>query len=114
MVRHTLRTVDPDVPIKTVTASKGKSTRAEPVAAAYEQHRIHHVGSFPDLETQMTSWVPTESQGKASPDRVDALVWAMTELMQNLGTGQLFTTANNNLRLPGGHRARDFRRIPSF
>lgn len=114
MVRHTLRTVDPDVPIKTVTASKGKSTRAEPVAAAYEQHRIHHVGSFPDLETQMTSWAPTESQGKASPDRVDALVWAMTELMQNLGTGQLFTTANNNLRLPGGHRARDFRRIPSF
>jgi phage terminase large subunit-like protein len=115
MVRHTLRTVDPDVPIKTVTASKGKSTRAEPVAAAYEQHRIHHVGSFPDLESQMTSWVPTESQGKGSPDRVDALVWAMTELMQNLGTAQVFTTANRELLLPGQYRKQyDPRRIPSF
>jgi phage terminase large subunit-like protein len=62
-----------------VTASRGKSVRAEPVASWYEQHRIHHVGEFPALEDQMTGWCPTEPG--PSPDRVDALVWGCTELM---------------------------------
>lgn len=79
MVRYTLRTVDPSVPVKLVHASRGKQTRAEPVVAIYEQGRIHHVGNFPDLELQMTTWSPVDD--KESPDRVDALVWAMTELM---------------------------------
>lgn len=77
MVEHTLRTVRRDVPIKQVRATRGKQTRAEPISALYEQGLIHHVGAFPELEDQMTTWVP----GEDSPDRMDALVWCMTELM---------------------------------
>lgn len=77
MVELTLRMIDPNVSYKGVHASKGKVTRAEPVAALYEQGRVHHVGSFPELEEQMTTWLP----GMASPDRMDALVWALTELL---------------------------------
>lgn len=78
MVRQTLKSVDANVPVKIVHASRGKQARAEPVAALYEERRIHHVGALQGLEDQMTSWVPGEGD---SPDRVDALVWAMTELM---------------------------------
>lgn len=73
-----LRTVDPNVPCKTVVATRGKRVRAEPVAALYEQGRVHHVGGFERLEDQMTSWAPEDS---SSPDRMDALVWALHELM---------------------------------
>lgn len=72
-----LRAVDPDVPYRTVRASRGKAIRAEPVAALYEQHRVHHVGSFPQLEDQMVTWTP---DAPGSPDRVDALVWGLSEL----------------------------------
>jgi phage terminase large subunit-like protein len=65
------------VNFKSVTASRGKQTRAEPIAALYEQGRMHHVGAFPDLEDQMSTWVP----GQKSPDRMDALVWGATECM---------------------------------
>jgi len=78
MVRQTLKSVDANVPIKIVHASRGKQARAEPVAALYEEGRVHHVGALTGLEDQMTAWVPGESD---SPDRVDALVWAMNELM---------------------------------
>jgi len=78
MVRHTLGTIDPRVPIRLVRASRGKRTRAEPIASLYEQGRIHHVGYFAQLEDQLCSWVPDISQ---SPDRLDALVWAFSELM---------------------------------
>lgn len=82
MVRLTIRGVDPDVPVELVNASVGKRTRAEPVAILYVDkpdipHTVHHVGAFPDLEDEMTTWVP----GQASPDRMDALVWALTKLM---------------------------------
>lgn len=77
MVESTVKTIDKDIPFKQVHASKGKYTRAEPVSALYEQGRIHHVGFFPDLEDQLCEWVP----GDVSPDRLDALVWAITELM---------------------------------
>jgi len=77
MVRFTIQTVDAKVPFKAVHASRGKQARAEPVSALYEQDRIHHVGTFPDLEDQMVEWVP----GATSPDRLDALVWAITDLM---------------------------------
>lgn len=63
-----------DPPMKAVVAMKGKRLRARPVSMRYEQHRYHHVGSFPELEDQMTSWVPDEDTD--SPDRVDALVHA--------------------------------------
>lgn len=67
------------VAYKAVRASKGKRARAEPVAALYEQEKVHHVGTHPKLEDQMTTW--DASDGSPSPDRVDALVWALTELM---------------------------------
>jgi phage terminase large subunit-like protein len=79
MVQSTIRAVDPKVPVKLVTASRGKRTRAEPVAALDEQGRVHHVGMFATLEDQLTSWVP--DSGDPSPDRLDARVWAITELM---------------------------------
>jgi len=77
MVEHTVRTVDKSIPFKAVHASRGKYIRAEPVSALYEQGRVHHVGFFPELEDQLCEWVP----GDTSPDRLDALVWALTELM---------------------------------
>jgi phage terminase large subunit-like protein len=83
MVTHVIRTVDPTVPVKPVHASRGKVIRAEPVAALYEQGRVHHVGQLPELEDQITSWTP----GDRSPDRMDALVWALTELMLNKPRG---------------------------
>lgn len=81
MVRSTIQTVaeieKQRVPVKLVHASRGKYIRAEPVAALYEQCRVHHVGAFPILEDQMCEWMP----GMESPDRLDALVWLMTELV---------------------------------
>jgi phage terminase large subunit-like protein len=77
MVEALLRVIAPSVSYKAVTATHGKTTRAEPIAALYEQGRVHHVGAFESLEDQMCSWVP----GEKSPDRMDALVWALTDLM---------------------------------
>jgi predicted phage terminase large subunit-like protein len=79
LVEHTLRTVDSKVSYKAVHASKGKRVRAEPIAALYEQKKIFHIGSFDALEDQMCAFTPDGFDG--SPDRVDALVWALTELM---------------------------------
>jgi len=81
MVEHTLRMVDANVPYTAVHASRGKAKRAEPVSALYEQGKVHHVGSYPALEDQMCNWVPDLAESQASPDRMDALVWALTELM---------------------------------
>jgi predicted phage terminase large subunit-like protein len=89
MVEATLRHVDANLPIRMVTASRGKSVRAEPIAALYEQGRVHHVGAFVDLEDQMTQW---EESSKDSPDRMDALVWALTELAKG-DAGHAFLTA---------------------
>ena len=69
--------IDPRVNVTPVRASRGKVTRAEPVAAMYERGRVHHVGTFRELEDQLTSWDPTHSK---SPDRLDALVWAIHSL----------------------------------
>ena len=82
MVESTLRHVDPNVPVRTVNASRGKVTRAEPVSALYEQGRVSHVGSFPELEDQMCAFTSDFNRNTAgySPDRVDALVWALTSL----------------------------------
>ena len=81
LCEHTLRTVDRNVPITQLRASRGKVARAEPIAALYEQGKVHHVGTFGVLEDQMCSTL----DGANSPDRVDALVWALTELMQPSG-----------------------------
>jgi phage terminase large subunit-like protein len=91
MVEATLRTVDPNVPYGPVHAARGKIARAEPIAALYEQGKVHHLGAFPVLEDQMCAFTrnPTPSPATgfggdaaaASPDRVDALVWALSDLL---------------------------------
>lgn len=81
MVTQTIKTVDPKVPVKEVRASRGKQTRAEPISALYEQGWVSHIGVFPQLEEQLTTWVP----GMASPDRLDACVWAFTSLQRYIG-----------------------------
>lgn len=81
MVESTIRTANRNLPVKLVNASRGKHIRAEPVAALYEQGKVHHVGSFPELEEQMTMTTTAGYQGGGSPDRMDAAVWALTELM---------------------------------
>jgi len=81
LVADVVRQVDPLVPFKGVHASRGKSARAEPVAALYEQGRVRHVGSFAALEDQMVQMTTQGFAGSGSPDRVDALVWALHELM---------------------------------
>lgn len=78
MVESTLRTVRANAPITMVTATRGKAVRAEPIAALYEQGKVHHVGTFRQLEDEMTTWT---LQAGWSPNRLDALVWALTELM---------------------------------
>ena len=81
MVRFTVKTADKNAAFKEVTASRGKSVRAEPISALYEQGRVHHVGTFADLEDQMCNFTASGYIGEGSPDRADALVWALTELM---------------------------------
>lgn len=84
LVEMNLRRIDTAIPFKAVHASRGKAIRAEPIAALYEQGKVHHVGTFPQLEDQMCSWDPAAA-GQPSPDRMDALVWALTELSGRSG-----------------------------
>ena len=89
MVAHTIRTIEADtelgtpagkdIPVTSVHASRGKVTRAEPVVAKYEQSLIHHVGYLASLEDQQCQWEP--ASGDPSPDRIDALVWALSALL---------------------------------
>jgi phage terminase large subunit-like protein len=78
LVRKVLEAAHANLPIRTVNASRGKVTRADPIALLYEQGRVHHVGSFPLLEDECCTWLPHTAE---SPDRLDALVWGLTELM---------------------------------
>lgn len=84
MVERTLRVIRQSLPITLVHASRGKVTRAEPVAALYEQGRVHHIGAFPQLEDQMCQFTSDFDRTKMgySPDRIDALVWAITDLSE--------------------------------
>jgi len=77
MVTHTIATIDASVPVKLVHASRGKQVRAEPVSTIYAQGRGHHVGEFPALEDELCQW----ETGQASPNRLDALVWGVTETL---------------------------------
>lgn len=87
LVEVNIRTVDKDVPYKSVRATRGKAVRAEPIAALYEQGRVHHIGEFPELEDELTTWTPEDSK---SPNRFDAVVWAITELL----TSEEFTVSD--------------------
>lgn len=80
MVESVIRTADPRANVKLVTASRGKSVRAEPIAALYEQGRVTHAKGLDALEDQMMQMTLSGYVGLGSPDRVDALVWALTEL----------------------------------
>lgn len=86
LVERIIRSVDANIPYTAVRASRGKMVRAEPVAALYEQRRVHHVNSFPELEDQLCSY--TGERNQSSPDRLDALVWAITELSRSTGQAQ--------------------------
>ncbi|MEM9011802.1 MAG: terminase family protein [Pseudomonadota bacterium] len=81
LVETLVRQIDPLIPYRAVRASRGKAARAEPVAALYEQGRVHHVGAHPALEDEMCAMSLSGYAGRGSPDRLDALVWAVTDLM---------------------------------
>ena len=81
MVKSVIRTADATVAYKEVTASRGKTARAEPIAALYEQGRVSHVRGLAGLEDQMTLVTMSGYAGEGSPDRVDAMVWGLTEVM---------------------------------
>ena len=84
MCRHVLNSVRPGINIIEVHATRGKHVRAEPISALYALGRIHHVGTFPQLESQMCQITASGYEGDGSPDRVDAMVWGFTELFPKL------------------------------
>lgn len=92
MVIILMRQVDPSISVMKVTATRGKQLRAEPISSLYEQGRVHHIGYFAELETQMCEWTPLDKQ---SPDRLDALVWALTEL--NTGGASMIALAGMSI-----------------
>jgi phage terminase large subunit-like protein len=85
MVEATIKTADRSLPVRMVTASRGKSIRAQPISLAYERGVVHHVGMHDLLEDQLCNWVPEDAH--FSPDRLDALVWALTELRAGILPG---------------------------
>jgi len=95
LVESVMRTVDPSMPITLVHASIGKAPHAEPILAVYEQAKVAHVGAFPELEDEMCTWVPGS---RTSPDRLDALVWALSEL----SPGRVKVSAPVAFRRAGG------------
>jgi phage terminase large subunit-like protein len=113
LVRNAINAIDPTVKVLEVHSKHGKALRAEPTVLAYEQGRVHHLGYLADLETQMTQWIPGEGK---SPDRVDALVHALTALMikppEGFVGGRITAKSPSARRIPpfrnGGGGARIF------
>jgi phage terminase large subunit-like protein len=103
LVRNAINSIDPNIKVFEVHSKHGKALRAEPIVLAYEQQRVHHVGYIAELEDQMTSWIPGETS--KSPDRVDALVHAMTALLikppQGFVGGKLTAKSPAARRIPG-------------
>ena len=100
MVKHTLQSVRRGVPIVEVRATRGKHVRAEPISGLYSLGQISHVGAFPQLEDQMCLMTASGYEGEGSPDRVDALVWAFSQLFPKLTRrtdmrGRIPTRANS-------------------
>lgn len=88
MVEHVIQTSRPRTPFKSVTASRGKSVRAEPVAALYEKGRVRHIGYYPELEEELTGFTTNGYLGENSPNRADAVVWGITELFGDIVQGK--------------------------
>lgn len=84
MVESVIRSVDRNVPVTLVHASRGKLVRAEPVSALYEQNRVHHVGRFDELEDQMCTFNADYDRKNGSPDRMDALVWGLSFIFDKM------------------------------
>ena len=84
MIRAIIHAVDPDAPYKDVSATRGKVVRAEPIAALYEQNKIHHIGHFPELEDQLCGMTLAGYVGIKSPDRADSAIWGFTELFPQM------------------------------
>jgi len=103
LVRNAINTIDPTIKVFEVHSKVGKALRAEPITLAYEQNRVHHVNYLADLESQMCAWIPGEGK---SPDRVDALVHALTALLIKPPTGFLGGTITA--------KSLAHRRLPSF
>ena len=89
MVEHTIRSLDADVPIKLVHATRGKHVRAEPILAMFEQGKAHTMKGMDELESQLSSFTPQGYESDGSPDSADAFIWASTELTQDRGA-QIF------------------------
>ena len=96
MVIEVLKHVDRTIAVTKVHATRGKRMRAEPISALYEQYRVHHAGTFPQMEDQMVMWTPESND---SPDRLDALVWALTEL--NTGGSAMLALASMSILCAG-------------
>jgi hypothetical protein len=96
MVRFVIQTADPIVPVELVTASRGKVVRAEPVSSLYDMGRVRHAGRFAELEDQMMGFSTAGYAGEKSPDRADAMVWALTDLMVS-GNSMVFDTASQDI-----------------
>jgi phage terminase large subunit-like protein len=106
MVAQTIRSVRAGVKIVEVRATRGKHVRAEPIASLYEQGRIHHVGSFVELETQMTQMTTFGYEGDGSPDRADALVWGLTVLFPSMARpDRKIEVRNVTMAMPIARRA---------
>jgi phage terminase large subunit-like protein len=104
LVRNAINTIDPTVKVLEVHSKYGKALRAEPITLAYEQDRVHHVGYLADLESQMTAWIPGEGK---SPDRVDALVHALTALLIQPPAG--FVGGRITAKSPAGRKIPNIR-----
>jgi phage terminase large subunit-like protein len=104
LVRNAINTIDPTVKVLEVHSKYGKALRAEPITLAYEQDRVHHVGYLADLESQMTAWIPGEGK---SPDRVDALVHALTALLIKPPAG--FVGGRITAKSPAGRKIPNIR-----
>lgn len=115
LIKEAIHTIDPTLRVKTVWAKKGKLLRAEPVTLVYDQHRVHHVGRFPQLEDQMCSWV--QDRKSNSPDRLDALVYALSALVvpssYKSGVGSPTVKSAANKKLPAA-RATQFTSRPEY
>lgn len=98
LVGNTILALDPSIPFRKVTASRGKHLRAEPVSALWEQGRAHTVGSYARLEEQMCSMARDGYTGKGSPDRLDSVVHGLTDLMLGPGTAQMFPDFRSKAR----------------
>lgn len=103
MVEHVIRSVSNEVNVMLVRASRGKYTRAEPVSALFEQGRVHMVGTLPALEDQMIAFTPQGTADGVSPDRVDAMVWALTSLFPDVTAADGVPVAKRYVRPAGEH-----------